>query len=47
MISEINRDKGGTDWVNKTIKKNRISQASVISKMVISLYIEIHEDETI
>ena len=30
----------GADWVNKTIKKNRIWQASVIS-----LYAEIHEDD--
>ena len=29
----------GADWVNKTIKKNRIWQTSVIS-----LYTEIHED---
>ena len=47
IISEINRDKVGADWVNKTIKENRISRASVISKMVASLYIEIHGDETI
>ena len=30
----------GADWVNKTIKKNRIWQPSVIS-----LYTEIHEDD--
>ena len=30
----------GADWVNKTIKKNRIWQLSVIS-----LYTEIHEDD--
>ena len=30
----------GTDWVNKTIRKNRIWQPSVIS-----LYREIHEDD--
>ena len=30
----------GIDWVNKTIKKKRIRQGSVIS-----LYSEIHEDD--
>ena len=30
----------GADWVNETIKKNRIWQPSVIS-----LYTEIHEDD--
>ena len=30
----------GADWINKTIKKKRIRQGSVIS-----LYSEIHEDD--
>ena len=30
----------GADWINKTIKKKRIKQGSVIS-----LYSEIHEDD--
>ena len=30
----------GADWINKTIKKKRISQGSIIS-----LYSEIHEDD--
>ena len=37
---DLKAHRRGTDWINKTIKKKRIRQGSVIS-----LYSEIHEDD--
>ena len=40
QVPDLKAHRRGADWINKTIKKKRIKQGSVIS-----LYSEIHEDD--